>query len=390
MNYELTDKQKAIREQYEQFCATEIGSRATLLDRASAEEVESLMRENLRTLADQGYMKMFFAEEYGGSNADLITRAIAGEALAKACAATYLSASASVLLCGIPLQLFGSPEQKERSIGKIMNGELIGAFALTEPDAGSDTAGIKTTAVKKNGNWILNGTKTYITNAPIADICIVTAYTEQDAGPENGMSTFIIEKGTPGFTAGDPLDKLGNRGSPTGELFLEDCTVSDDAVLGEVGKGFAQVQQTLDYGKLSTAVASLGIAMACLERAAKYAGERKSSGRPLNRYQEVSFRLADMMIMADVARLLIYRAAWAKDTGDPEASVLISCAKVFASESATQIASMALQVHGGRGYMKDCDVERLYRDAKLGEIDGGTSEIQRLLIAENILDRFAP
>ncbi|HQL83709.1 MAG TPA: acyl-CoA dehydrogenase family protein, partial [Spirochaetota bacterium] len=247
----------------------------------------------------------------------------------------------------------------------------------------------KTNAVKKGDKWVLNGTKTFITNATIADVALVFAYNDREKGPGAGVTCFLVDKGTKGFSASKPFDKMGFHGSPTAELIFEDCEVPGSAVLGKVGAGFIQAMQTLEYGRIGMATVCLGIAAKCLDLANKYSKERKTFGKPINRYQEVSFKLADMMIMSDVARLLIHQAAWAKQTKDPEAAILASVAKVWASEAATQISSMAVQVHGGYGYIREFPVERLYRDAKLGEIGEGTSEIQRILIAKDLIRKYS-
>lgn len=388
MNYTLTDEQNAIKLNFRNFCEKELVPRAPLLDKASEEEVKVLIKENIKKLASLGYLGMSHEEAYGGSDLDLISQSIAGEEVARACASTFLSAGASCGLFGTPLRLFGTEEQKNKYLHGILKGELIGSFGLTEPEAGSDAASIKTTAVKKGGEWILNGTKTFITNAPIADACLVMAYDNREAGPGAGVTAFLVDKTAPGYSVSKPFDKLGFRGSPTAEVILQDCRVPESAVLGRVGQGFIQAMKTLEFGRIGMATVSLGMAVACMDFANKYSKERKAFGKFLNRFQEISFKLADMMIMTDVSRLLIYRAAWAKDNNDPESAVLASCAKLFASESATQIASMAVQIFGGYGYIKEFPVERLYRDAKLGEIGEGTSEIQRVLIARSILERF--
>ncbi|MCX7680040.1 MAG: acyl-CoA dehydrogenase family protein [Spirochaetes bacterium] len=389
MNYSFTEEQLAIKQNFANFCQKEIAPRAPILDRASEEEVRKLIKENIKLLASIGFLGMAHEEEYGGTNLDLITQSIAGEEVAKACASSFLSAGASYGLFGFPVRLFGTKEQKEKYLPGIISGDIIGAFCLTEPEAGSDAAAIKTTAVKDGASWIINGTKTFITNGPIADVYLVMAYTDKSAGPAAGVTAFLVERNNPGVKVGKSFDKCGFRGSPTSEVFFDDCKVTQNAVLGEVGKGFIQAMQTLEFGRIGMATVALGIAQACLEEANKYAKERKAFGKPINRFQEVSFKLADMMIMTDISRLLIYRAAYAKQIGDPEASVYASCAKLFASESATQIASMAVQIFGGYGYMKDYTVERLYRDAKLCEIGEGTSEIQRILIAKSILAKYA-
>jgi len=388
MNYELTEEQKSIKANFANFCQKEIAPRASVLDQASHDEVAGLIKENIKKLADIGYLGMFHDEQYGGTNIDLLSQAVAGEEVSKACASTFLSAGASVGLFGMPVKLFGSDEQKKKYIPGLISGDIIGCFGLTEPEAGSDAVNIKTTAVKKGDKWVLNGSKTFITNASSADVALIFAYNDREAGPGAGVTCFLVEKGTPGFTTGKPFDKMGYRGSPTAEIFLSDCEVDESAVLGEVGKGFIQAMQTLEYGRIGMATVSLGVAVACMDEANAYSKERKAFGKPINRYQEISFKLADMMIMTDVSRLLIYRAALSKEKKEPEAPILASCAKLFASEAATKISSMAVQVFGGYGYMKEYAVERLYRDAKLGEIGEGTSEIQRILIARSVLSKF--
>jgi len=389
MNYDMTPEQVSIKENFAKFCAREIESRAPILDQASHEEVDKLIKENIKMMADLGYLGMGHEEAYGGTNLDLISQAIAGEEVAKACASTFLSCGASSGLFGMPVRLFGTEDQKKKYLPGIIKGDIVGCFGLTEPEAGSDAASIKTSAVKKGDKWILNGAKTFITNAPIADAALVFAYSDREKGPGAGVTCFLVEKGTKGFSVGKPFDKMGFRGSPTAELIFEDCEVPESAVLGDVGKGFIQAMQTLEYGRIGMATVCLGIAAKCLETANKYSKERRAFGKPINRFQEVSFKLADMMIMSDTARLLTWQAAWAKETNNPDAAVLASIAKVWASEAATEISSLAVQIHGGYGYIKEFPVERLYRDAKLGEIGEGTSEIQRLLIAKDLIRKYA-
>lgn len=389
MNYDYTPEQLSIKESFAKFCKNEIAPRAEELDKASHEEVDSLIKVNIKKMAGLGYLGMGHEEEYGGTDADLVSQAVAGEEVAKACASTFLSVGASCGLFGVPLRFFGTPEQKEKYLPGIIAGDIIGCFGLTEPGAGSDAAAITTTAVQKGDRWVINGTKTFITNATIADVALVFAYTDKEKGPGAGVTCFLVDKGTRGFSVGKSFDKMGFRGSPTAELVFDDCEVPDSAVLGQVGMGFIQAMQTLEYGRIGMATVCLGIAASCLEEANKYSKERTTFGKPINRYQMVSFRLADMFIMTDVSRLLIYRACWAKETNHPEAAILASVAKVFASEAATQISSMAVQVHGGYGYIKEFPVERLYRDAKLGEIGEGASEIQRILVAKDLIRRYA-
>ncbi|PKL38814.1 MAG: acyl-CoA dehydrogenase [Spirochaetae bacterium HGW-Spirochaetae-1] len=389
MNYDMAPEQVSIKENFAKFCAREIEPRAPILDQASHAEVDRLIKENIKILADLGYLGMGHEEAYGGTNLDLISQAIAGEEVAKACASTFLSAGASSGLFGVPVRLFGTEAQKKKYLPGIIKGEIVGCFGLTEPEAGSDAASIKTSAVKKGDTWVLNGVKTFITNATIADVALVFAYSDREKGPGAGVTCFLVDKGIKGFSVGKPFDKMGFRGSPTAELIFEDCEVPESSVLGEAGKGFIQAMQTLEYGRIGMATVCLGIAAKCLETANKYSKERKAFGKPINRFQEISFKIADMMIMSDTARLLIWQAAWAKETNNSEAAVLASVAKVWASEAATQASSLAVQVHGGYGYIKEFPVERLYRDAKLGEIGEGTSEIQRVLIAKDLIRKYA-
>ena len=389
MNYDLTPEQLSIKDNFTKFCTKEIEPRAALLDEAPHEEVPRLIKENIRKMAGIGYLGIGHEEAYGGTNLDLISQAIAGEAVASACASTFLSCGASSGLFGVPLKLFGSEAQKQKYLPGIIQGDLIGCFGLTEPEAGSDAASIKTTAVKDHDKWILNGTKTFITNATIADVALIFAYNDRAKGPGGGVTCFMVEAGTKGFRAGKPFDKMGFRGSPTAELILEDCEVPDSAVLGTVGSGFIQAMMTLEYGRIGMATVCLGIASKCLELANKYSKERVVFGKPINRFQDISFKLADMLIMSDTARLLIYQAAWAKQTNHPESAVLASVAKVWASETGKQISDLAVQIHGGYGYMKEYPVERLYRDARLGEIGEGASEIQRILIAKDLIRKHA-
>ncbi|HCX01304.1 MAG TPA: acyl-CoA dehydrogenase, partial [Syntrophaceae bacterium] len=260
MNYDLTPEQLSIKDNFTKFCTKEIEPRAAMLDEASHEEVARMMRENIKMMAGIGYLGIGHEEAYGGMNLDLISQAIAGEAVASACASTYLSCGASSGLFGMPLRLFGNEAQKKKYLPGIIKGEIIGCFGLTEPEAGSDAASIKTTAVKNGDKWILNGTKTFITNATIADVALIFAYNDKAKGPGAGVTCFLVDRGTRGFSAGKPFDKMGFRGSPTAELILVDCEVPQSAVLGTVGNGFIQAMMTLEYGRIGMATVCLGIA----------------------------------------------------------------------------------------------------------------------------------
>ncbi len=389
MNYDITKEQNELKEKISAFCIEEIEPKASLLDSASAEDVNDIIKENIKKLAGIGYLGLCHDGKYGGGDFDTLSLAIAGEEVAKACPSTALSANTSSQLFGLPVKLYGTDEQKDKYLHEIVKGGLIGCYAITEPGAGSDIAGITASAEKKGDKWVLNGIKSLITNASIADAALVFAYTDRDAGLEAGISCFIVDKETPGFSSGKPLDKMGFRGSPTAELKLENCELSENSILGEIGRGSEIADYINDIGKLNGAVISLGIGMKCMELSNQYSKTRQAFGKPINRYQEISFKIADMYIAIDISRLLIHKAAWAKDCNDPEASVIATCAKVFAGENTVNISSMALQVNGGSGFIKDNPVERLYRDAKLGDIINGTTETHRMSIAQDILDKYA-
>jgi butyryl-CoA dehydrogenase len=379
LDYDLTGEQKRFREEFRVFCEKEIAPRATQVDEAG-----TFSRENHRRLAQMGFIGLPFSGQYGGGGKPLSTCVLAWEELARACPSTFLSSGIGCLLPGMALYLFGSEGQKERYLGRLIRGEEIAAWALSEPHAGSDYAAIKTEARKEGKNYLLNGTKAFVTNGPIADWVVLVAVTDPGAGPDQKMSVFVAERNTPGFTAGPPLEKLGARGSPTSELVFKECSLPPGQVLGTEGKGFLIAQKILDFGRLSSAAYCLGVGQASLEEAIRYAQKRQAFGRPIAHFQEVSFKIADMQMFVDTGRLLLYRAAWMMGEG-LDAGTDLSIAKLFLSEAATFCATNAVQIHGGYGFVKGYKVEQLYRDAKLGEIRDGTSELQRRRIALNLL-----
>ncbi len=389
MNYDLTQEQNEIKVKIAAFCKSDIEPNTEVLDAASFEDANKIMKQNIKKLAGIGYLGLMHEKKHGGGEFDYMSQAAAGEELAKACPATALSANASAIMFGLPVGIYGSDAQKSRYIPGIVKGDIIGGYALTEQGAGSDLATVDTRAEKKGDKWIINGTKAFVTNAPIADAFLVFAYTDKNAGHQTGITCFIADKGMTGVSVGKPLDKMGFRGSPTAEVNFTNCEVGAGAVLGEAGGGYRIIQDVQEYGKLGMAVISCGIGGRCLELANQYSKKRESFGKPINRYQEVAFKLAEMMIFIDVSRLLIYKAAWLMEIKDPEAHVLSSCAKVFAGEYTTAISNLALQVYAGHGYIKGNPIERLYRDAKLGDIIEGTTETQRMAIAKDVLDKFA-
>ena len=382
MDYELTGEQKKLQQDIAAFCIQEIMPGAQKLDEGPREEVFTRMRENLKKLGEAGFLRAGLE----GDAIDLIDCYIAGEEITKACASTYVSARASVFMCGGLLKLFGTTEQQNTYLPFLLKGEMIGAVAYTEMEAGTDIASIVTTAQQKGDSWILNGVKDIVGNAPIADVFLILAYTDGEAGAEKGMTIFIVEKDAKGLQIGEPIETMGLRGMPLSAVNLEDCEAQE--ILGKPGEGFGQLQRILSMGTVGIASLSVGIGMSCMEKATQHAKSRKAFGKNIGRYQEVGFKLADMYTFNDLGRMLGIRAAWAMNNDENEAHILGACAKLFSSEAATKIANMTMQIFAGHGYTKGTDIERLYRDAKFGEICEGPSEIQRTIIAKNELDKF--
>ncbi len=378
MDFGLTDEQQQYMKSLGEFLAAEIAPHAAELDRT-----ETFRRENLAALARFGFTGLNFPEEYGGTGADLLTTTMASIELSRACAATALSVGASLALCGFPILKHGTDEQRSRYLPRLISGEWVGALALTEPGAGSDLASIKTHARRSgDSHFVINGSKTYITNGPIADLILVFAVTEE-AG-KLAYTLILVEGDTPGLMRGNKLEKMGVRGSPTSELFFEDCRVPASNVIGRAGAGFPILMQSLAYDRIGMASFCLGIAKASLDESLRYSTTRKAFGVTIASFEEISFKLADIKAEIDTAELLILRAAWLHDQGRDVTSEA-SIAKLYASEVAKRAADHAVQIHGGAGYFRDYPVERLYRDARLCEIGEGTSEIQRMIIARSIL-----
>ena len=379
MNFELTEEQNLIRDMVRTFAETEVAPSADERD-----ELETFDRDLMFTrLADLGLTGIVFPEEYGGAGADYISYAIAVEELSRVCASTGVTLSAHLSLGSNPINLFGSEEQKKKFLTPLATGEAMGAFGLTEPSAGSDAGGTKTTAMREGGNWLINGSKIFITNAGEADIYIVFARTDKNAEKHHGISAFIIEKGTPGFSFGKKEKKMGIRSSPTMELVFENCQVPLENLLGEEGKGFKVAMKTLDGGRIGIASQALGIAQGALDATVKYVTDREQFNKPLSAFQGVQFQLADMATQVEAARLLVYNAAYRASAG-LSYSQESAMAKLFASETAMKVTTQAVQLHGGYGYTRDFPVERMMRDAKITEIYEGTSEIQRIVIGASL------
>jgi butyryl-CoA dehydrogenase len=385
MDYQLSPLEVKMQQDLAAFCQTEIAPRAKMLDSSSRPEACTFMKGNLKMLAKSGWLE----PGYMSDGIDLIAVYLAGEEIAKACPATFLSARASTFLCAGALRLFGAPDQKQRYIPDLMKAELIGAFAYSEEQAGSDMAAITTVAHKDGETWRLNGDKNVVVNAPIADVFLILANSEKDAGAESGMSIFICDKDTKGLKVGEPIETMGLRGVPLAGISMNNCVAT--GILGSTpGKGYGQATRILTMGKVGIAALCVGIGNACTEISVKHAKERKTFGKPIGLYQDVGFRLADMFTINDLGRMLALRAAWAINAGEYEADILAACAKLFASEAVTKIANWGMQIFAGHGYVAGSDIERFYRDAKFGEICEGASEIQRSLIARNELDKFLP
>jgi alkylation response protein AidB-like acyl-CoA dehydrogenase len=375
MYFQLTEEQSLIRETVRSFAEKELAPSA-----AERDENERFDRELMfDKVAELGLAGIVFPEEYGGAGADYISYAIAVEELSRVCASTGVTLSAHLSLGANPVWLFGTEVQKQSFLTPMAEGTKLGAFGLTETGAGSDAGGTKTFAVRDGDEWVLNGSKIFITNGGDAEIYIVFARTDKEAQKHHGISAFIIEKDTPGFTFGKKEKKMGIRSSPTCELVFENCRIPADRLLGKEGEGFKIAMKTLDGGRIGIAAQALGIAQGAYEEALKYARERKQFEQPIASFQAVQFMLADMAVRIEASRLLVYQSAWRASAGlsyGKESAM----AKLSASETAMWVTTKAVQVHGGYGYTRDFPVERMMRDAKITEIYEGTSEVQRVVI----------
>src|SRR5215831_11420060 len=378
MDFEYTPDQIALRKAVREFAEAEIAPHVMEWD-----EAQTFPLEVIRKLGELGYMGAIFPEDLGGAGLGYIEYAIIIEELARVDGSVGIIVAAHTSLCGNHIYKMGSDEQRRRYIPKLASGEWIGCWSLTEPEAGSDAAGTRTRAVQEDGCWVLNGAKTFTTNAHYADVCVAMAVTDR-AAAQHGISAFIIEKETPGFRPGKKENKLGLRASATGEVIFQNCRLPQSQLLGQEGEGFINSLQVLDGGRISIAALGLGMAQGAYEAALRYARQRKQFGKPIADFEAIQFKLADMATEIDAARLLTYRAAWMKDKGMPT-TTQSSMAKLYAGEVAVRVANECVQIHGGYGFIKDYPAEKFYRDVKLCTIGEGTSEIQRLVIAREIL-----
>ncbi len=385
MNLDLTEEQKLIQQTAREFAEAELAPVAAELDRGGAQEV---FFANLRKLAELGFMGLNVREEYGGAEAGVIAFSVALTEIARACASTAVTVSVNNMVCEV-IQAVGSEEQKRAYIPRICSGEFpAGAFALTEAGAGSDPASMTTTAVRDGEDWVLNGSKVFITSAPYAGVFVVWAVTDKTAPKGKGISCFLVEAGTPGLQIGKKEEKMGQTASATNEVTFSDCRVTGDALMGEINRGFPVAVGELAGGRIGIGSLALGIGQAAMDAATRHALERRQFGHPLADFQGIQWKIADCWTDLEAARLLLMNAAFQKEKGRSFARAA-SMAKLFATEAANRACYEALQIFGGYGYTREFPLERYARDARITTIYEGTSEIQRLIIARDILRSFA-
>ena len=383
MDFTLSKEHEMARTLFHDFAEKEVKPLAQEVD-----EEERFPVETVEKMAKNGFLGIPVPKEYGGQGCDPLTYAMCVEELSKVCGTTGVIVSAHTSLCMDPIQTFGTEEQKQKFLVPLAKGEKLGAFGLTEPGAGTDAQGCQTKAVLDGDEWVLNGSKCFITNGEVADVYIIiaiTSVTEDKRGrKKKNFSAFIVEKGDPGFSFGTKEKKMGIRGSSTYELIFEDCRIPKDALLGPEGKGFPIAMHTLDGGRIGIAAQALGLAEGALDRTIAYVKERKQFGRTIGQFQNTQFQLADMATKVKAAQMMVYRAAMAKAT-QKTYSVEAAMAKLYAAEVAMEVTTKAVQLHGGYGYIREYDVERMMRDAKITEIYEGTSEVQRMVISGALL-----
>jgi alkylation response protein AidB-like acyl-CoA dehydrogenase len=380
MSFELSDEQLEMRRVLREFAENEIKPHA-----AEWDEEAIFPHEVVKKLGELGFLGVIFPPEYGGAGLSYVDYVTVVEELSRGDASVGITVAAHISLCSNHIYEQGSEEQKKKYLVPLASGEWLGAWSLTEPEAGSDAGGTKTTAVLDGDEWVINGSKTFTTNGQVAEVAIAMAVTDKSKG-SHGISAFIVPKGTPGFRAGKKENKLGHRASDTSEMIFENCRVPKENLLGTRGEGFVAALKILDGGRISIAALALGIAQAAYECALEYSQQRKQFGKPIAMFQGVAFKLADMATEIEAARLLTYRAAFLKDQGK-RVTKESAMAKLYASEVAMRAATEAVQILGGYGYTKDYPAERYFRDAKLTTIGEGTSEIQRLVISRQLLSR---
>jgi hypothetical protein len=378
LDFQLSEEQEQLRRNVRQYAEREILPHVMEWDEAARFPLETV-----KELGRLGLMGVIFPAQYGGAGMGYVEYATAVEELSRVDGSVGIIVAAHTSLCANHIFLAGNEEQKKRYIPKLASGEFVGAWALTEPGAGSDAASARTSAVRKGNCWVLNGTKTFCTNGHYADAVVVLAVTDRTART-HGLSAFVVEKGTPGFRSGKKENKLGLRASDTSELIFEDCAVPAGNLLGHEGDGFIDAMRVLDGGRISIAALALGMAQGAYEAALKYSKQRRQFGHPISDFQAIQWKLADMAMEIEAARMLIWRACWMKDN-NRKSTLESSYAKLYAAELAVRAANECVQIHGGYGFIKDYPAEKFYRDVKLCTIGEGTSEIQRLVIARQLL-----
>lgn len=378
MDFTLSKQHALLSKMYREFALKEVKPLAAQID-----EEERFPIETIAKLTSQKMMGICFPESLGGAGADTLAYILAVEELSRVCATTGVILSAHTSLCASPIYMFGTETQKRKYLPKLNSGEWLGAFGLTEPNAGTDAAGQQTVAIKTENGYVINGSKIFITNAGYADVYVIFAMTDKTQGTR-GISAFIIEKDTPGFTIGKKEKKLGIRGSSTCELIFKNVELPKENLLGSEGMGFKIAMNTLDGGRIGIAAQALGIAQGAIDETVAYVKQRKQFGKSIAAFQNTQFTLADMQTSIEAARLLVYRAACLKDAGKPYGTEA-AMAKLYASETAMEVTTKAVQLFGGYGYTRDYPVERMMRDAKITEIYEGTSEVQRMVIAGALL-----
>jgi alkylation response protein AidB-like acyl-CoA dehydrogenase len=381
VDFEFTEDQKLLRKTVREFAEGEIAPHVMEWD-----ESQEFPRDVMTKAGELGLMGILFPEKYGGVGLGYMEYASVVEELSRVDGSVGISIAAHNGLCSNHIYMAGNEAQHEKYLVPLAKGEWIGGWSLTEPTAGSDAGGTKSTARKDGDHWILNGAKTFTTHGTVGDCVVVFAVTDKDAG-KRGISAFVIEKGTPGFRSGKKENKMGLRASDTSEVVMEDCRIPDDQLVGEPGQGFIDAMKILDGGRISIAALALGMARGAYEAALKYSQEREQFGKPISDFQAIQFMLADMATKIDAAALLVYRAAWMKDNG-MNTTKESAMAKLFASEIGVEVADKALQIFGGYGYVKEFPAEKYYRDMKLCTIGEGTSEIQRIVIARQLLSEL--
>jgi alkylation response protein AidB-like acyl-CoA dehydrogenase len=378
-DFGLTGEQVQLRDAVRDFAAGEIAPHVSEWD-----ERGEFPAEVVKKLGGMGLMGVIFPESLGGSGLGYVEYVLAVEELSRVDGSIGIIVASHNSLCTNHIFLAGNAAQRQKYVSKLASGEWLGAWGLTEPGSGSDAGGMRTTAVRGDGGWVLNGSKTFITNASYADCALVLANTDKEKGTHGGVSAFVVERGTPGFRSGKKENKLGLRASDTAELIFENCVVPEENLVGREGEGFKDSMKVLDGGRISIAALSLGMARGALDAARKYAAERKQFGKPIAEFQAIAFKLATMATELDAAWLLTMRAAKMKDAG-LKTTLESSMAKLFASEAACRICDEGVQIHGGYGFIKDYPAEKFYRDVKLCTIGEGTSEIQRIVIARELM-----